>query len=261
MTIGSVERALDILELLARKGELRFTDIRAALNIPKGSLHNLLKVLEKRSYIFLEDPGNTYRLSVKVVELSGSYLASLRLGDVVPPALRNAALKSGETCQFAILDGTDVFYLFKEQDASSNVVVGTGQGMRLPAQYTALGKAILSTMDDEEIRELFEGESWTPLTNMSVSSVDELLAQLALTRQRGWSVDDEESSLGIMCLGSPVFDHQGKALGAVSMSFIKRKHSWDKIPDLAVVIQECATEISSRFGHQASLEKTEVERV
>jgi DNA-binding IclR family transcriptional regulator len=249
MAIGSVERAFDILELLARGGPQRFTDIRGELDVPKGSLHNLLKALETRGYVYLDDRSGEYQLSAKVVELSGAYLSSLRLGDIIPPALGTAVEKSGETFQFALLDGTDVLYIYKEQPESTTFIVGTSPGKRLPAQFTALGKAILSSLDDEEVRGLFEGAAWKPLTQMSVSNVEELILQLHQVRDRGWAVDDEESSMGIMCIAVPVMTHDGEALGAISTSFIKRKHSWDKIPALAEIVQECAQTISSRLGH------------
>lgn len=252
MTIESVERSLDVLELLAKQNELRFTDIQMRLGIPKSSLHVLLAVLEERGYVLRSDQTDNYRLGSRLFGLGSAYLSSLRLNEVVQGALREVVSRWGETCQFAVLDGTDVLYLFKEEPKVTLLVVGTGQGKRLPAQCTALGKAILSTMPEDRVRELFEDKPWERLTDKSVSNIDELLSELRMIRERGWSIDDEESGIGVTCVGAPVLNHEGQAIGAVSTTFIKSRYGWASIEDLGESIQECAKRISSSLGYNSS---------
>jgi len=253
MPVRSVDRALDVLEILAREGEASFTGIRTSMGSAKSSLYYLLDALSRRGYVVQSPATGNYGLGVKVFSLGSAYLTSLKLMSVVRDCLKELSGQLNETTQFAILDGVDVVYLHKEKPAGQSAVsLATEVGARLPATFTALGKAILSTWTEQDVRRRLAGMPWQTPTDRSVSSLAALLRQLKETRRRGWSLDDEESGLGLLCAGAPVFDNSSAAIGAVSSTVIKSLYGFPRVQELGESVRDCASKISTILGHAAS---------
>lgn len=91
-------------------------------------------------------------------------------------------------------------------------------GARAPLHCTALGKAILSTMEEGQIRSLYEGQTLEAVTPRSITSLEALLAQVAQAREAGYAVEREESNDNVCCVAVPLRNREGRALYALSVS-------------------------------------------
>ncbi|MNR41716.1 Pectin degradation repressor protein KdgR [compost metagenome] len=96
--------------------------------------------------------------------------------------------------------------------------------MRLPAYVTAMGKLLLSAMEDEQVLELYEEGSYKPYTPNTVQTGKQLLEQLRIARENGYAIDQEEAVLGFCCLAMPILDRNGVRIAAVSCSM--PVHQW-----------------------------------
>lgn len=248
--VKSAARALDILEVLAAGEPLTFTELLRETRLPKSSLHGLLSELESRSYITRANGGGPYRIGATAFEVGAAYANAFRLTDIVPPVLRSLSNRYGEVSQFAILDKTDVLYLYKEEPRGVSLTLTTRPGTRMPCHLTALGKAILSTFPEMEVRDLLDGAS-TPLeglTPRSVQTIGALLAQLRESNDRGWSIDDEESKLGIVCVAAPVLDLSNRAIGGISVTLLRAQHNKRDVEVFGSAVLESARTISHSLG-------------
>jgi DNA-binding IclR family transcriptional regulator len=121
-------------------------------------------------------------------------------------------------------------------------------GMRLPATCTASGKALLATMSDAEVRESF-GSALPSLTEHSIISMPELLADLAEARERGYAEDREETRAGMCCIGAPVFHASGRhAIAAVAISLVSVEFESPKRRETVARVKELAGYLSTRLG-------------
>ncbi len=206
--VKSADRTLDVLEELARStGPLALGELSRRLGIPKSSLHGLLRTLERRGWVEVDEGGLRFRLGVRAMQVAGSYLDHDRVLAAARQVLDSIADETGETVQLARLDGGDVVYLAQRQ-ARHPVRLISSIGQRLPAHATALGKALLSRMDEGELA----GRLSFPLpslTEWTITELDQLIADLRVARMRGYAIDEQEAAQGLYCFAAPVPDLQG----------------------------------------------------
>jgi DNA-binding IclR family transcriptional regulator len=153
-----------------------------------------------------------------------------------------------ETITLSVLDGSSVVYIAcRNGDRPLGVTFRTG--MRLPAPFTATGKAMLSTLSDEEIRQVLD-EPWPePLTSAGTPGLDTLLEQIGEIRRRGYSIDCGEVRDGMHCFGAPVFDSSGKsAVAGVAVSLLSLETDPATQEKAGRAIRTLANRLSERLG-------------
>jgi DNA-binding IclR family transcriptional regulator len=205
--VKSADRTLDVLEELARStGPLALGELARRLAIPKSSLHGLLRTVERRGWVEADESGLRFRLGLRAMQVAGSYLDQDQVLSAAQHVLDHIAQETGETVQLARLDGADVVYL-AQRHARHPVRLISSIGQRLPAHATALGKALLSRMDEEELdrRLTFPLEV---LTESTITDRTRLLADLETARLRGYAVDEQEANQGLYCFAAAVPDPQ-----------------------------------------------------
>lgn len=193
----AVTRSLRILTLLAESGTHAQTlsDIARSLGLAKSSTANLCLALEQGAMIQRTAEG--YRLGRRTAELGGAY--ALRFNQVREffDVCAGSPELAGEVVQIAMLEGTDVLYLARHEGRGP-YSLGTPIGSRLPAALSATGNAILATMADADIEDLFAGVRVQAVSETDPRTPQDLLARLADVRRRGYAVDREESFAGVI---------------------------------------------------------------
>ena len=215
--MSGIEQADRILELLSeREAPVPFGEIVSETGLPKSSIHGVLRRMQDLQWIERLD-GPRYRIALRLVQFARTRLNTEVTRRFIEVCDRLKKIPN-EAVVLSILEGTDVIYLAC-RNGSRPFGVQYQIGMRLPAATTASGKAVLAQLDEDEIRARFAAGVPTNGAG-SEKSVDELLAELERTRERGFSIDDEETAPGMICFGAGV--PQGQMNGcAVAISLIK----------------------------------------
>lgn len=209
---------MDLLDLLANNRHgLSFGDIRTALDVPKSSLHGLLKVMTDRGYLSLDTQTRLYRVGVRVWESGHAFSSATDLARVAQPHLAALLGELNETIQMAILDGLENVYIAK-QDSDHPLRLVSDVGRRLPAHTTALGKMLLAMLDSEELDRRLDGVTLQSFTEATISDTDDLRAMVAKIRRRGYAEDLGEYTIGLYCVAVPVMDRPGHVVAAISCS-------------------------------------------
>lgn len=212
--VKSAARAVEVLELLAGRGDrpARLKELSEALGAPRSSMYALLQTLVDRGWVRTDETGSLYGIGLRALLAGTSYLDTDPRVRAVRPYLDEGSQLLGETLHMGRLDGPDVAYL-ATRESHEYLRTISRVGRRLPAHAGALGKALLA--EDPEHR-LPPGplESLTPRTHTDPAA---LARDLAEVRERGWSVDREESVTGIVGFGVAL-RYDSPALDAVSCS-------------------------------------------
>ena len=211
-------RAGAILDLLAENaGEAAGpSELARRLGLPKSSIANICNALADIGLV--RRIGTGFALGRKLAELGGAYLASVDQVQEFYEATQLLPAGSEETVQLAILDGLEMTYLARH-DGRQPVRLTSQIGRRLPATVTATGKAALASLAEGDLEARLAGLVDLPtLTPNSIATVDALRADLAVVRERGYSMDDEETVEGVVCFG---VDDPGSTPGRRS---VRRKH-------------------------------------
>lgn len=193
----AVTRALQILTLLEQADghPVPLGDIARGLGAAKSSTSNLCQVLDDGGMIQRTRTG--YRLGRRTVELGGAYIAGFNQVREFYAFCSESPQLSHEVVQIALLDGTDVIYLARHEGRAP-LRLSASIGSRFPAAPTAVGNALLTTLDDDEITDRFTGPQHFPRrTERSVATLDGLLEKIRLARRRGYATDDNEVHPGI----------------------------------------------------------------
>lgn len=239
----SVERALHLLELIAQSEEpVKFADLERRTGLAKASLHQLLGSLVHAGWVDRDAETGRLTVGLTAFEVGTRYPIQETLRDVGRPVLEQLVAEVNETCHLGMLTGTDVLYLDRVVSAHP-VGFAVAIGGRRPAYATSMGKAMLSTMADGEVRDLYS-DGLPQVGPHTIGSVDALLDQLAGTRRSGYAIDDEETAAGVRCIGVPV-PVPGRAL-ALSVSTPIQRATVEDLTALVPRLLDAARDIAKR---------------
>jgi DNA-binding IclR family transcriptional regulator len=201
--VKSADRTLEILERLADAGDrLSLGELSAELGIPKSSLHAILRTMQHRRWVETDPTGHRFGLGVRAVEIGASYVDTDDNVIRMEPILDALSEELGETVHLGRLDGNEIVYLSK-RESRHHIRLYSAIGRRLPAHATALGKAILATLEPD-VRDRLLRTPLPALTAHTITDLDELRDELANVRMHAFAVDREENTEGIRCFAVPV---------------------------------------------------------
>lgn len=247
MSVQSLDRAFDILELLSRERKgMMLNHISISLDLHKSTVHRLLSSLKERGYIEKDQLTGSYRLGLGFIALTSQYLNNLEIKTEAEPYLRKLSDSLGETVFLATLRDDEVVYIDKvEQFGGLRRYSIIGQ--RAPVHCTSLGKALVMDMEPGRLRELLERKPLNKLTAETITDVDVFMKTLELIRERGWSNDSGEHNEGVSCVGAPIRDYRGQVIAAISSAWEGQKTP-EQERRLGVQIKATADEISRHLG-------------
>lgn len=194
--VRSADRALEVLErLAAHDGARSLADLTTDLAIPKSTLHALLWTLAARGWVEVDEATGNFRIGLQALLVGRGYLEMDDVVAMAGAALDQVAAETGETVHIGRLDGTSVVFLDKRESVHP-LRLFSAIGRRLPAFTTALGKSILALLPEQQVLQHLP-DPLVKQTSNSITDVDTLMEDLRQTRQRGFAVDNEESTEGI----------------------------------------------------------------
>lgn len=213
--VKSLEKALKILDCFSiEKPELGITEISQMMGLYKSNVFNIVSTFVSCGYLEQNPETGKYRIGLKIMSLSHILSTSMGFHSVVHRCINELAKSIDEIVYFGIPNGENVMYMegaYPEKCYNIRWV----QGMTAPLVCTAIGKAMLAYMDESFIDRLLQ-KPLQKYTDYTITDPDVLRAELLLTKQRGYSVDNMEHEYGIKCVGVPVFNHSGELVGALS---------------------------------------------
>lgn len=217
----AILRAMDILTLLGNHPNgLMLVNIAELLDLPKSTIHRILQSLVSRQ-IVQQDPEieGSYRLGISILELSRSFLDGFNLVREAQPYLTELNILTNETIHLGVLDANQrwVVYLDKK-DSSQAVRLASRVGQVVPLHCTALGKSILSTLSIQQVLTIFSDYEFSRYTDHTILNTEQMMKELALTRERGYALDNEEHETGVICVGAAIVNTMNEPLAAISIS-------------------------------------------
>ncbi|KAA9150930.1 IclR family transcriptional regulator [Amycolatopsis acidicola] len=243
--VKSARRTVELLETFAAQDAwLSLSDLHARTGFPRSSLHGLLRTLYEAGWLEA-DPGTArYRLGVRALICGTAYLDRDPAIPFATEALETVRERTGFTAHYARRDGAEVVYLETRESRHSTHLVSR-VGRTLPVHATALGKALLAELTQGEISELFT-EAPRALTPNTVTSLEGVLAECEVTRQRGYAAEVEEGTLGVRCVAA-VVPYRIPGTDAISCSLPVDQVTDAQAEQVGELLAETATELGQRL--------------
>lgn len=239
---SAADKTLEVLEALA--DHARVADIAKSTALPKPTVHRILQTLVRHGFARTDGQGE-YVGGPRILSLAGRFLQRLDIAEQVRPILRDLQERTGWTVHLALLSGDEAVYVAKLEGAKP-YTLASRVGMSLRLHCTSIGKAILATMPDAEVRALVARTGMTARTEHTLTDEDSLLADLAEVRRRGYAEDHEENEAGVRAVGAAVFDHTGEVFGAVSAAALIYQD--DPLSERGDLVVKAAADVSRSLG-------------
>jgi IclR family KDG regulon transcriptional repressor len=245
-TLSSVRNALRILKQFTHEEPLLgVSDLARRLDIAKSTTHRLLATLASEGFV-QQAPDGRYGLGLALWELGSRLVAGLELREVAHPILETLRNETNETVHLAILDGTEVVYIDRFE-SQATLQLFRRLGLRMPANATSTGKAILAFARPEVVERVID-VGLAALTENTLASADALRRALVEIRDRGFVLSEGESELGVSSVGAPIFDFRGEAVAAVSCAGPSSRFTPEVIEAVISKVRRAAAEISRGMG-------------
>ncbi|MFI6519528.1 IclR family transcriptional regulator [Spirillospora sp. NPDC050679] len=245
-TVQSVDRAVTVLEILAREGEAGVTQLAAELGVHKSTAFRLVAALEHRELVVQDSDRGKYRLGLGILRLAGATAARLDVVRAGRPVYEALAAEIGETVNLAVLSGHEVLYADQVAGASA-LQPRDWVGRRLPAHATADGKALLAHLPADRLAEHM-ARPRERLTARTLVGPRELADELDLVRERGYATAVDELEFGLTAVAAPVRGARGEVVASVSGSGTGFRLPPERLPGVAGAVRRAADEISRRLG-------------
>ncbi len=217
--VQSVDRALQILEVLARHGgELSLAGICEETGLNNSTCHHLLKTLAGRNYVCSGSSRGTYALGSQILALAASVDLQADLPRRARPYIDQLNQTTGEAVHLAVMENDELVTLMK-RDALHALRVDSGTtGKSRASHATATGKAILAWMPHAAVQRILDTQGMKAFTPHTLTDQEQLFAELEQIREQGFSIDREEFQPYVICIGAPIRDHEGGVIGSISVS-------------------------------------------
>ena len=240
--VQSIERAFDILELMADAGgEVALSDLAEASGLPLPTIHRIMRTLVSSGYA-RQQPSRRYSLGPRLIRLGET--ASRALGSWARPYLAELTEAIGETSNMAVLDGDLVVYV-AQVPSQHSMRMFTEVGRRVDAHATAVGKAVMASLGEGTVSQMLGRAGMRPQTERTITSVAAMQEELARVRSQGFAVDDGEQEVGVRCYAVAV---PGAPAGAaISVSGPEGRMTRISPETLVPLMQRLSRELSAEL--------------
>jgi len=245
--VRSVERALDILLCFTRQEPTRsLTQIAESVKMSKTTVHRLLTTLENKRFITRDKSTGLYRLGFRFIEMAALVLQDVELHRWAHPYLQQLSAEFGETVDMSILDGSHVIYL-EVIESPQRVKLAAAVGQRLPAYFTASGKALLAYMPEEQVTKIIS-ENLTESAGQNHGSVADMLLDLKATAERGYAISEQEYEEAINAVAAPIFDAEKRPVASIAIVGPSFRLTKNRFPLLGDSLRRMTQVISNEVG-------------
>ena len=202
-TVNVLQKALDVLEQIVWSGPMTLGELAEASGVERAAVYRIVNTFIERDYIAQDKDSRRFVPGSNLKALSSMVGSDVDPVEIATPFLEELRAEFGETVNFGLLVGPEVHYL-KVLESLHPLRMITSMEDRDPAYATALGKAVLSNLDDETVRSIFHDVEFHQRTPRTVQSTDGLIAELDHARKRGFAIDDEENEMGAVCVAAAI---------------------------------------------------------
>jgi DNA-binding IclR family transcriptional regulator len=246
--VAVLQKALDVLEIVADGPELGLSELSERSGASKASNYRILSTLESRGFLVKDPATRKYSPGPRLIAVAYGVIGRVDVVGMARPALEAVRAEFDETVNLGVLVDNQVLYVDILESAQA-LRMAARPGAKDPLHSTALGKAILSAMSTEDARSILKTYRRTAMTPHTLTSLEALVTELAVIRARGYAIDNEENELGSRCVAVPLLGRAGEIVGAISVSGPAVRVTDEGAARIGVRLLAARQEIERAFGN------------
>jgi IclR family transcriptional regulator, acetate operon repressor len=215
-SVQSLDRAIQLLRLVADADGLSLTELSRASGLAPSTAYRMLTTLQHHNLAEFEETDQLWFTGVELFRMGASFLRRRKLAERGRVIIEGLRMATGETANLAVAESDAVVFV-TQSESHEPIRAFFRPGTRGPYHASGIGKAILAFRDEAARRKALPARL-DRFTAKTLTEWSALEADFILTRQRGFALDDEERTLGMRCIAAPVFNEFGEPFGGVSVS-------------------------------------------
>ena len=246
-TVQALDRGLSLLRELARVGNITLSDLAMRTEMPPSSTHRILFTLQKHGFVAFDETTQEWQVGIEAFRIGNTYLARTNLVEAARKILRGLMEDTGETANLAIADKGDVVFI--DQIETHNPIRAFFRpGTRGHMHASGIGKSLLADMPRRDVGKTMKLKGQPGFTSQTLTTLEELIADLEETRKRGWSIDDEERYSGMRCVASNIYNTFGEAVAGISVSGPTVRFPDEVVAKLGPLVKRAAAKVTNAIG-------------
>lgn len=212
--VNSDRRLIRILTGLAELDGAGVTELAEHVGLPKSTVHNHLSTLHTEE--FVSKDGTKYRLGLRFLDLGETARLNRTESDHIEGKVDDLARQTEERVQFIVEEHGYGVYLYVSRGEKA-VSTDSRIGRHIPLHATSAGKAILAHLPEERVNHTVD-MGLSPVTEHTLTDIEDLLAELETVREKGYATNIQENTMGLRAVGAPILRPDRSVVGAISIS-------------------------------------------
>jgi DNA-binding IclR family transcriptional regulator len=250
--ITALHRGLKLLALVGEAQKpLAAGEIARLSNLHASTVHRFLVNLESAGFLRREDSTGKYQLGPACVSLGRAALDRLDVHRVSLPHLQELNRLTRETVHLTVRQDLTAVYVEK-LESPEPLRIFSQVGAAVPLHCTGVGKVLLAYAKPEDLKSLLPRLVLTRSTPNSITSLQELEAELSRVRRQGYAMDMEEYENHIRCIAAPLWDHAGQVKAAFSVTGPATRMTRARLRQLASLVTKVSQDVSRQLGYEIS---------
>ncbi len=244
---SSLQRAIRMLEVLQQRSEpMRVSELASALRIPRSSAYVIVRELTGARLLSTSLDRRVF-LGPRLYELGMDYRDKVDLLREATPLVRNLRDSTGETVQLSVLDVDSLLVLMKEE-GTQPVRIVSRVGSRVPVNWAAGGRLIVSDLPESQLRELLRATMRASPTGKATTNDEVFIRQVKKAREQGFFIEIGETNEHAGCIAAPVHDTSGRCIAALSIAVPEQRLRSPNRQRLLEAVQSGAKLLSDRIN-------------
>ena len=247
--LSSVGTAIQLLKAFSEEQvDIGISELSRRLGVAKSTVHRLAATLAAEGLLEQDRESEKYRLGIALFRLGALVRRRMDISSQRRPYLYALREKTNETVHLAILDGTEIMYVYNLESTQA-IRMRSDLGVRKPAYCTAEGQAILA-FQPQTVVDAVIAQGLVARTPQTITDPAKLIKALAIVRQRGCAVEDEESEIGMRGISAPIHNDAGEVVASVGIAGPVTRLSKKAVSSFIPHVIETADLVSSRLGYR-----------
>jgi len=246
-TVQALDRALDLLELLATRPGLTLSELAAESDQAVATVYRALVTLQSHAMVEVEEPGQLWHVGSGAFRIGTAFLRRTKVVERARQPMDALMRDTGETANLGIETGDEVLFL-SQVETHQVIRAFFPPGTKAPMHVSGIGKALLAWYPEEKVHGILARRGMEKFTTLSHSSESALLRDLARTRARGFSIDDQERAEGMRCIAAPIFNAHGEPVAGLSVSGPAFRMNLSDADRIGALVVAAAARVTAETG-------------
>lgn len=245
--VQALDRGLILLIALAKEGNISLTELAKKVDMPPSSVHRLLSTLQKHEFAEFDNSSQDWMVGVEAFRIGNSFVSRTNLIEAARGTMQNLMQDTGETANLGIVSNGNIIFV-NQIETSHPIRAFFPPGTRSHMHSSGIGKALLADFSADEVKKILADKGLPFFTPKTLTTLDDMFADLEIIRKRGWSLDDEERYNGMRCVAATIYNSLAKPIAGISVSGPSLRFSDVRIAELGPKVRQAADEVTRLIG-------------